>query len=384
MFFFVISAIYLFAGVPILVLILNLIGCFGLTFFYSGGMKKRLLCVGFIMALLCISESCITVLTGCLQYTLFERVEYQSIIGLIIIPIVPFIFIQLYRVFKKDRTYSRIPMSYCVMAIAVPSLCSYVSFIGFFIENIKFWQISSIVVIMLVIMVLVFVLYERQMKFFSETNKKKVLEVQNDYYQKQLEYMMSTENATRRLRHDMKNHLVSILALAQESEDEVVVDYVDDLYHVLSPGNRRVSTGHIVIDNMLNNKIMLAAGEGIELQTDVAIPEKLVIGDVDLTILLGNLLDNAIENFDKEAGENIELVMRFDKGRLFVTCVNPYKGMRKRKSNRYDTHKGNKKNHGYGLGNIYNVVDKYNGEVKIQDENNIFCVELLLYLKPSK
>lgn len=383
LFYFLISGVHLFVDVPMLTLVLNLLCCFGLTFFYHGDVKKRLLCVGFIIALLCISENFVVVLTGLLSFSPFERSMYQSIFGVIMVPIVPFIFIQLYRMFKKNRTYSKIPMSYCIMAIAVPALCSYISIVGFMIENIRLWQMGSIVVIMLAIMVLVFVLYERQMKFFSEANKKKVLEVQNDYYQKQLEYMMSAENATKRLRHDMKNHLVSISALAQENEDEVVVDYVDDLYRVFSPGNGTVSTGHVVIDSMLNNKIMLAAEQGIKLQADVAIPKKIAIGDVDLTILLGNLLDNAIENFDKEAGEDIGLELRFDKGRLFITCENPYKGMRKRKSNLYDTSKANKKNHGYGLSNICNVVEKYNGEIKIQDENNIFCVELLLYPAPQ-
>lgn len=380
LFFLLISWFYLFAGIPVLILVLNLLGCFCLTFFYNGDMKKRLLCVGFIMALLCISENFVVVVTGYLSISPFVRSTYQSIIGTVLTPIVPFIFVQLYRMIKRNRAYIRIPVSYWIMAITVPALCSYISIVGFMIEDIKLWQIGSIVVIMLAIMVLVFVLYERQMKFFSEANEKRVLEVQNDYYQKQLGFMVSAENATRRLRHDMKNHLVSILALAQESGDCKVADYVNDLYRVFSPGGGTVSTGHIVVDSMLNHKILLAAEQGILLQADVAVPERLAIEDVDLTILLGNLLDNAIENFDRDAGSHIEIGIRFDKKRLFITCVNPYRGVRRRKSNLYATLKPDKERHGYGLSNIANVARKYDGEVKIWDEDNVFRVELMLYL----
>lgn len=379
-FFLLITLVQIFIDIPILTLILNIACCMGLTFYYYADMKKRLLSMVFLFGLLCITEALIVVATGFFSFSFVEKGFYDSIPGVIAVPTLPFVFILLYRGLKRGRTDIKIPMSYCITAVFVPLLCTYISMLVFSIRGIQMWQSISIVVIMFAIMIFVFVLYEKQMKFFSEDNRKRILELQNEYYHKQLGLMMSAENATRSLRHDMKNHLLSILALAERSGDVVVAEYVDKLNHVFSPVKKSVSTGNVVIDSILNSKLSQASEKDIDLKIDIAIPEEFPIQDMDITVLLGNLLDNAIENFEKEAGKAIILKIKYDKGRLLINCENPYHGMLRRRRKFYYSAKGDEGNHGFGLRNIYNVVNKYKGDIRIKDENNMFRVELLLYV----
>lgn len=380
-FFSLISSAYIFFDIPILTLMLNILCTARLTFFYAADMKKRLLGLAFLFGLLCICEAIPVVFCGIISFSFLERASFSSIVGIISTSILPFIFVLLYRGLKKNRTDTRIPLTYCIMAVSVPVACTYITLLSFTIEGIQAWQFISIMVLMFATMVSVFWLYEKQMKYFSEDNRKKVLEVQNVYYQKQLEYMLLTEHATRSLRHDMKNHLLSISTLATENDDTAVAQYVDNLSHLFSPAGGNVSSGNVVIDSILNSKLSLAAEKEIDLKIDIAVPAKLSVDEIDITILLGNLLDNAIENFDKTAGKPIRFRLRYDRGRLFIHCENPYAGTLKRRGNSYDTGKADRRNHGFGLQNINNVVNKYNGQLKIEEENQIFCAELFLYLE---
>ncbi len=379
-FYLLVSAEYFFFDIPIVTLILNILCAARLTFFYNADIKKRLLGLVYLFGLLCTCEAVSVFLCGFISFSWLGRGGFSSIPGVISIPIFPFIFILLYRTHKKSKNEVRIPLTYCIMAVSVPALCTYIILLSFAIEGIRAWQSVSIVAVMFAVMISVFWLYEKQTEVFTEDNRRKVLEVQNTYYQKQLEYLLLTEHSTRSLRHDMKNHLLALSALAEENNALEVTEYIDHLNRLLSPVKGNLSSGNVVIDSILNGKLALAADKGIDMKVDLAVPEKLSIDDIDITILLGNLLDNAVENFDETAGEPVRFSLHYDKGRLLIHCENPYAGTRKRSGASYDTMKEDKGNHGIGLQNVNNVINKYNGELKIREENNIFYADCLLYL----
>lgn len=379
-YFILTSVTVIYINIPILTLSVNILSMVAITFLYKADIKKRLLGFVFLFGVCCICETVIALLSGVISLSYLERFNFSSTVGVIGIPILPFILILLYRGIPEKRNNVMIPPTYYIMAVSVPGSCTYVALVCFTIEGIRTWQLGSIAIIMFAMMISVFWLYEKQMRFYSEDNKKKILEVQNVYYQKQLEYMLLSEQATRSLRHDMKNHLLSICALAKENNDPAVIQYVNDLHHLSSPAGDSISSGNIVIDSILNSKLSLAAERGIDLRFDIVVPEKLSVDDIDITILLGNLLDNALENFDAASGYPILFRLRYDKGRLLFHCENPYAGTLKKRGRSYNTGKSDQKNHGFGLQNINNVVNKYNGELTIKDENNIFCADILLYL----
>lgn len=378
--YIVVSAEYLWIDIPLLTLLLNIIFDVWSAFFYEANWKRRIVGITFRIGILDICEAVVIVLTGFFPFSMVKKGYYSSEVGMFCYPILPLILVLLYRRLKKSRGDIRFPLSYCIIVVCVPLSCIYLIFMLFSFRDIQTWQMLSAVVLLFAMFVSVLLLYEKQIKFYSEENRRQVLEVQNSYYKKQMEYMVSTENITRSLRHDIKNHLLSISALAQKNDDLPVMEYTDKLYHYFQPSIGNVSSGNIIIDSILNGKRALASEKGIDLRMEVAIPAKLLIHDVDMTILLGNLLDNAIENFDSESGEAVELEMRYDRGRLFIRLANPYSREGKVPEGDFRTRKKDKKNHGFGLQNIRSVVAKYNGEMNIENRENIFLVEILLYL----
>lgn len=376
LYYLVISMEYVLFDIPILTLLLNIAGLLALTFLYPSSYKKRVLGAGFILVLLLAAESIVIAVTGYLAFPFTKQGYFSSLIGIVCIPFVSFLFLVVYRKFKSRKGDIAVPVSYWITVIIVPVSCIYMIVLGFCISYIYVWQLVSIVVMMFAITLSVFLLYEKQIDFFQRENQRNMLEAQNQYYHKQLVVYQEMTTATRSVRHDMKNHLLSIAALAEKKDCDAVGQYVQDLQELMYSLYTHVTTGNIVFDSILNSKMLQAQEKGLVTDFKIAIPDELNMDEVDCTILFGNLLDNAIEN----AKEEIVLHVRYDRGRLIVCCENEFQGERIHNGELFETTKTDAGNHGYGLQNIRRIVKKYDGMFALSDDADRFKVDIIMYL----
>lgn len=376
LFYLIISMEYVWLDIPILTLSLNIIGLLGLAFLYPSNYKKRVLGAGFILALLLASEAIVASLTGYLNFSLINQGDYSSLAGIVCVPLVSFLVLIVYRKIKRQNSDISVPVFYWITVVIVPIACIYIILLGFSIKNIQMWQLVSIVIIVFAVILSVFQLYEKQVEFFQEENWKNMLEAQNQYYYKQLGVYKEMTNATRSVRHDMKNHLLAIASLAEKQNSNGVGDYVHDLQEMIYSIYKYVTTGNIVFDSILNSKMLQAQEKGLTLEFKIAIPDELDMDDVDCTILFGNLLDNAIEN----AEGRIYFSVRYDRGRILVHCENEFRGERKQQGSSFATTKQDSQNHGYGLQNIRRVVRKYDGELVLSDHNHVFKADIIMFI----
>lgn len=100
----------------------------------------------------------------------------------------------------------------------------------------------------------------------------------------------------------------------------------------------------------------------------------------DLNIILGNLMDNAIEGTLNAEKKIIMLSMELDRKVLYINIKNSYDQVVRIKDNKLMTRKSDKISHGIGLENIRIIVNKYNGQLDINYDENVFEVDILLYL----
>jgi sensor histidine kinase regulating citrate/malate metabolism len=140
-------------------------------------------------------------------------------------------------------------------------------------------------------------------------------------------------------------------------------------------------TENIDIDSILNFKIQAAEQQNIKIALDLSIPEKMCIPSFDVAIILGNLLDNAIEAVaELEKEREIKTKLNYDKGRLIILVENPYQGERIKEGNRYLTTNKEPSKHGLGLKNVKSVLQKYDGTMDITQQKEVFSVSLLLFV----
>ena len=120
----------------------------------------------------------------------------------------------------------------------------------------------------------------------------------------------------------------------------------------------------------------VAEQEGISLDCQIEIPEKLQIAAFDLNGIISNLLDNAIKVvklLPREYEAAIRLTMQYTRGLLFIAVENFYTAAAQRAAKA--------QGHGLGLKSVQMAVEKYDGTLKCTDYQNLFRVEIILYEK---
>ncbi len=135
------------------------------------------------------------------------------------------------------------------------------------------------------------------------------------------------------------------------------------------------------MDSVLNFKLQQAIDKNIEIKLKMAIPNEIEIKSFDIAIILGNLIDNAIDAVCKlSEGRYIDIKIKYNSGRILIEISNPYNGeITKEKGNFVTTHK-DKSNHGIGISNVKGVVKKYKGDMNIIFDNEKFSVYILMYV----
>ena len=369
-----ISSEYLFIDIPIITISLNLIGLFLLTMFYFDDLKRRILGIVYIYAICIFSESVSLLYDQYFDLSLFKQGNYSSYVGVIITPIITFIFVIIYRHHKNTQSTIYLPNRYWLTILLVPVSCIIMMLIISTVL-IKPWQYISVEIILFTITISVFFITEKQMSLFIQEAESKAIKTQNLYYLKQFEEIKNSNNNIQAIQHDMNNHVLTLQTLAEKDKSEDIYQYISHLRDDLRK-NKSIDTGNPTIDSILSAKMSTADESGKSMSVSVQIPDNLTIDDVDMTILLGNLLDNAI---DHSSGD-ICVLIRYTSGRLLLLCENPIDFTPVKSSRFFKSSKENSALHGYGLLNMQRIATKYSGEVQCNIENGVFTTRILLYL----
>ncbi len=378
-FFALNSVIYLVFAIPLANIMVNIIGLFLLTFFYPTSAKQRIISVIFIFAVSVFSEEIILVLTHYTSFSMIEAKYFDSMIGIICVPLVLFIFVIFYRRWSEKKRSIQIPFSYTLSILVIPLTFILVTLLLFSYAAIPDWLLAVIMTALFIVTIGAYFLYDRQIAFFQNQNDLRILEAQNRYYRTQLDIIRENNETIKRIEHDLKNHLLTIQSLSDKENSIKAHDYIDHLKNDLFQIDQRFDTDNPVIDGILNMKASAAKENGTPIHADLQLPANCSLDDFDATILLGNILDNAIEN----SSGDISLTIRYSKGRLFITCSNSFSGERKRSGNVFLSTKDNPSIHGFGYKNMLRVAEKYEGSIVCDDADGVFKISVMLML-PSK
>ena len=145
-----------------------------------------------------------------------------------------------------------------------------------------------------------------------------------------------------------------------------------------------ISGGNNMVNILINNAQQRASDENIPFKVNIMVPSKLPIDNTDLCIILGNLLDNALEGNMRITDRNIERFIQTDiriqKAFLFIRISNAFDGKYKINEKHYVSIKTDTKYHGIGLSNVNAVLEKYQGDMKISQKEQTFIVTIMIPL----
>lgn len=211
------------------------------------------------------------------------------------------------------------------------------------------------------------------------------------FYMKQMELFIqekerdeAAERESRERNHNIKHHLIYLDELIEHGKLETARETLKGL---IGEADRRgmfySRTGNIVVDSMVNHAWKTAQESGIIFHGDLCPLPDLSIKDGDLCVLLGNILDNALEAsvFMQDGRKEIWVSLNYTKGCLFLLVKNRYEGDIKLSEDGKIPSRKKGNAHGFGLYSMQRIVDKYHGRlwIKLDDDEGIFTVEILIH-----
>lgn len=287
----------------------------------------------------------------------------------------------------KDNYYSEIPLPYFLTILLIPVSSIYVMHHIFLIaathnEYMLFSATSSF--LLLVVNYVIFEVYDWISRNAELREQNRLYAQQLELCSQQAEERESLCLEIRKIRHDLKNHLSGLLGMVQTGQISEAEKYIMQMLDV-SAGDRpeEVSrTGNIVVDSLINHAYAVAQKDNIQFNINVLVPASLPFESGHLVIVLGNLLENALEACrDIPDGKGfICLDISYSKD-IFQLCIkNNYQTKRKKDNiGHYLTTKDDTIYHGLGLSSINHAVVNYHGQMDITDNNNIFQVIVVMY-----
>lgn len=180
-------------------------------------------------------------------------------------------------------------------------------------------------------------------------------------------------------RHDYRNHIQAMKALAASGDLDGIKSYLEQLDTDLQTVDTVIKSGNPMADAIINSKISLAKSKYIPVKIDAHIPVKLKTSEMDLCCILGNLFDNAIEASLQlpEEQRMIRVYMDMKNTQLYISFTNFTAGKKLSKlGRRFRSTKG--EGHGLGLVRIDNIVERLDGYLSRNSEDGAFTTEILL------
>ncbi|MGI6667757.1 MAG: sensor histidine kinase [Bacillota bacterium] len=208
---------------------------------------------------------------------------------------------------------------------------------------------------------------------------RRIASYQDDLVAKHLEEVQNMYREMRGWRHDFHNHIQTMKAYRKLGEDEKLDEYLAGLESDLAHVDTLLRSGNVKVDAILNSKLSLAKDKGIKVNAKAVVPPQLSISEIDLCVILGNLLDNAIEatmKIDRPEARGIRVYIDAKRDHLYISVTNTSGERPQKIGSRYVSSKGGY--HGFGLLRVDRLVDKFGGYVKRGDEEGAFTTEIML------
>lgn len=234
--------------------------------------------------------------------------------------------------------------------------------------------------VLFAINILIFKLYISLADEMSDRKYNAIYAQQLELYGKTVREREMSMAEYRSIRHDMKQHFSSVLNMLEKQNYQTAEEYLKKLVEDNTDHSQICRTENPVVDAIVNAKYSFMKTLGIECTADIHIPMLLPFEMADMSVLLGNVLDNAIEaNNDSVAKKYIKIYMAYDKNILIITVINSYDGILLRdKTGKILTRKDDQNAHGFGLISIEKIVQKYHGSMVTEETSEEFKIKLIM------
>lgn len=210
--------------------------------------------------------------------------------------------------------------------------------------------------------------------------KHRIARFQDELVNRHYDEVETMYRTMRGWRHDYHNHIQTLKAYMEMERYGEAAHYLDMLDRDLTTIDTVLKTGNVMVDAILNSKLALIREKEIRVDATAIVPEDIPVPGVDLSVIIGNLLDNAMEACMKLPVQErfIRIYIDILKKQLYICVTNSMRGNVRRADGRFVSRKAG--GHGFGLLRIDSIVEKHHGYVNRQCESGVFSTEVTVPL----
>lgn len=228
-----------------------------------------------------------------------------------------------------------------------------------------------------------FLIYSVVSKLVLEQQKIMELQARNHQLSTQaLQYGNLQDKITeaRRAKHDVRHHITLMKKYVDDKDYDALSEYLNN-YQKSIPDEHIFFCENAAVNTILSYFSGQARTFGITYTVSASVPENISISETDLSILFGNLLENAIDACNAESGENKKIIVRAntDDHSLCVTIDNTFSGsLNINEEGRFIS----SKHDGLGLGteSIKSIAGKYNGVCQFEANDGMFYASVMCFM----
>ncbi|MCM1044968.1 MAG: GHKL domain-containing protein [Candidatus Gastranaerophilales bacterium] len=177
----------------------------------------------------------------------------------------------------------------------------------------------------------------------------------------------------RRLKHDMKNHLLVIASCLNAEDYAAAREYTSGMLDQLNAIHSYVETGNSLMNHILNEKLELARSKGIAVKASIQMLSFAKMDSLDFSALLSNMLDNAIEACETVSSPLLQVEIGKRRGYEMIQIRNRIAAPVLAQNPTLRSSKPDGAAHGMGIPQIRSIVDKYQGLCDFYEEDGFFC-----------
>lgn len=355
----------------------NILGLFLIILLYYGNLWKNCL---IIVCIYCVNIAMESFVFSLIKIGRNSDIILESInecitsIGLLILVII----IEKTRAIKAKDYHMKISLWLALISIPVVSNFIIINLVYKKMYNEKYVQIEILGI--LLINIVVFYLYGALQDYYRQKVEKETFFYKMKIYGNQLDILKDSNQKMRELRHDMKHHLSELKYLARNGEDKSILIYIDNMEKYMLNTREYIDSGNKDIDGTLNYLLQKAKDKLNQVDVAISIPEGIEIHNYLFNVILGNLLENAIDGATYSEKKYLKISMKTKQNVMFINIVNSFSGEVKLQNNKLLTTKNNEEQHGIGLNSVKRMVDEMNGSINIKWESGYFNVSVMLYM----
>lgn len=347
---------------------------------YKSSIYKKIIVAIGVNLMLAASEVLVALVIGSEYFGLFSRAANEESIALFLSRLVFWVIVTCIKQYKTENKPIKLSIKiFFFGAVVIINTLGELIIICSQNEKNSLLELTSLFGAGITISLLIY-LYDCLVKIFMEHTQIELVRKEKEYYHREAEMIQQNQETTQHFRHDWKNRIQVMNQLANEEQWEELKKYLLEVEDKVSDMQLYSNTGNLLVDSIINSKLYTAKKREISVIANIVLPKDIGIDNDDMVVILGNLLDNAIEANENGTHEKrIELSLRYEEGCILIHIQNTFGETPITNQGKYLTRKKNASMHGIGIKSIEDTVEKYHGITEISIVERLFVVDIMMY-----